>query len=65
MMEPEGTVQHCIAIANSSHNVHVGGLITDDYTTTRANCKHSCADITEKNRPGSKDENGDTPSRKK
>lgn len=32
MMEPIGTIQHCIDVCGSRHNVYVTALITDDDT---------------------------------
>ena len=65
MMEPLGTVQHCIDTADGPHDVYVCTLITDDDSTTRANVKHSHADIIENEFPGSKDADGNIPSRQK
>ena len=52
-MKAFGTVQHCIDLFNSSANIYMAGLVTDDDATTRANVQHSYHDICERNHPGS------------
>jgi len=51
-MEPLTAVEHCITIGRNSQQAYIAVMVTNDDSSTRANCKHSFKGLAERDFPG-------------